>query len=94
MTASLSLKGALEHPALYALVAAGYLGAFALLAAVLRTGMALGTAYGTWGAIGVALTAIGSLAIFDEPLTVLMGVGIIAGVLCVELGAQASHKNA
>jgi small multidrug resistance pump len=97
VTGSLSLKGALEHPTLYAVVAAGYLGAFALLAVVLRAGIGLGVAYGIWGASGVALTAIGSLAIFGEPLTFLMGVGIvviIAGVLCVELGAQAAHKKA
>ncbi|KQO00795.1 hypothetical protein ASF21_10775 [Arthrobacter sp. Leaf234] len=97
VTGSLSLKGALEHPALYAVVAVGYLGAFALLAVVLRTGMALGVAYGIWGASGVALTAIGSLVIFGEPITFLMGVGIIviiAGVLCIELGAQAAHKKA
>lgn len=96
VTASLSLKGALEYPALYVVVAAGYLGAFGLLAAVLRAGVALGVAYGVWGATGVALTAIGSLAIFNEPLTFLMGVGIlviVAGVLCIELGAQAGHKK-
>lgn len=97
VTASLSLKGALELPALYIVVAGGYLGAFVFLAAVLRTGMALGVAYGIWGASGVALTAIGSLLIFSEPLTLLMGLGIgviIVGVLCVELGAQAAHKKA
>lgn len=94
---SLSLKGALEYSTLYVVVAAGYLGAFALLAVVLRTGMALGVAYGVWGASGVALTAVGSLLIFAEPITLLMGIGIgvvIAGVLCVELGAQAAHKKA
>ncbi len=93
---SLSLKGALDQPALYALVAVGYVGAFVLLSFVLRTGMALGVAYGVWGAAGVALTAVLSLAIFGEPITLLMGVGIavvIAGVLCVELGAQAGHRQ-
>ncbi|CAI7614547.1 unnamed protein product [Penicillium discolor] len=46
--------------------------------------MALGVAYGIWGASGVALTALLSLIIFGEPLTLLMGIGIvvvIAGVL-------------
>jgi small multidrug resistance pump len=97
VTGSLSLKGALERPALYVVVAAGYVGAFALLAVVLRTGMALGVAYGIWAASGVALTATGSLIVFGEPFTLLMGVGIaviIAGVLCVELGAQAAHRKA
>lgn len=93
---SLSLKAALEAPALYLLVAIGYVGAFVFLSLVLRTGMALGVAYGIWGASGVALTALLSLVLFGEPLTVLMCVGIvvvIAGVLCVELGAQVGHKE-
>lgn len=97
VTGSLSLKGALEYPALYVVVAAGYLGAFILLAIVLRAGMALGVAYGIWAAAGVALTAIGSLIVFGEPITPLMGLGIvviIAGVLCVELGSQAAHEQA
>ena len=96
VTGSLSLKGALDRPGLYVLVAAGYIASFILLALVLRQGMALGVAYGIWGASGVALTALLSLIIFGEPLTLLMGIGIvvvIAGVLCVELGAQAGHKK-
>lgn len=95
VTGSLSLKAALDHPGFYVLVAAGYIGAFTLLALVLRTGMPLGVAYGIWGASGVALTAIGSLLIFGEPITLVMGIGIvviIAGVLCVELGSQAAKK--
>ena len=96
VTATLSLKGALDAPWLYAVVVIGYIGAFSALAVVLRNGMALGVAYGLWGASGVALTAIFSLVIFGEPITPLMAIGIvvvIAGVLCVELGAQAAHKK-
>lgn len=43
---SLSLKGALTTPALYAMVAVGYVGAFAFLALTLRAGVPLGVAYG------------------------------------------------
>ncbi len=92
VSASLSLKAALMHPAWYVLVVAGYAGAFLMLVAVLRAGMPIGAAYGIWGALGVALTAVSSTLIFDEPLTVLMVIGIllvIAGVLCVELGSHA-----
>jgi small multidrug resistance pump len=45
-----------------------------------------------WAATGVALTAVGSRLLFDEPLTPLMGAGlalIIVGVLLVELGVHA-----
>ncbi len=97
VTASLALKAALEHPALYIVVATGYLASFALLALVLRRGMGLGVAYGIWAALGVATTAVVSSLIFDEPLNALMGLGIgliIAGVLTVELGSHAAQKNA
>ncbi|WP_312722616.1 SMR family transporter [Mobilicoccus sp.] len=91
VTGSLSLKAAIDQPAWYALVAAGFILAFVCLAGALRYGMPLGVGYGIWGACGVSLTAILSAVIFDEPLTGLMLGGIaavIAGVLCIELGAH------
>lgn len=94
---SLSLKGALDHPLLYIVVAVGYLAAFVLLTLVLRAGVAVGVAYGIWGALGVALTALLSAIIFGEPLTPVMVIGmalVIAGVLCVELGSgHATRKR-
>jgi small multidrug resistance pump len=95
VTATLSLKAALDAPAFYVLVVAGYLAAFLLLAATLRAGMPLGAAYGIWGAVGVASTAVLSWVFFGEALTWVMGLGIaviIAGVLLVELGAQAAAR--
>ena len=67
--------------------------ALVLLAAVLRRGMGLGVAYGIWGALGVASTALLSALLYDEPLTPVMGLGlvlIIGGVLLVEGGSQAA----
>nr|WP_196791345.1 SMR family transporter [Motilibacter aurantiacus] len=96
VSGSLALKAALDQPAWYALVVAGYLSAFVLLGAVLRSGMALGVAYGVWGACGVALTAVLGAVLFDEPVTLLMSFGIaivIAGVLLVELGSQATQPD-
>lgn len=96
VTATLSLKGAIDIPWLYAVVITGYIGSFALLGVVLRRGMGLGVAYGIWGASGVALTALLSYVIYGEPITPVMGIGIgliIVGVLCVELGSQAAHRT-
>lgn len=96
VTATLSLRAALDHPAFYALVAVGYVGSFTALSFVLRAGMGLGVAYGIWGACGVALTAVMASAIFGDALTLAMGAGIvlvIGGVLCVELGSQAAHRH-
>lgn len=92
VSASLSLKAAMENPVLFVVVGVGYVAAFSFLSGVLRRGLALGVAYGIWAAMGVALTALLAAVIFDEPLTLLMLAGIalvIGGVMCVELG---SHK--
>nr|WP_108872442.1 multidrug efflux SMR transporter [Tessaracoccus timonensis] len=91
VVSSLSLKAALSQPLLYIVVVLGYSAAFLFLAMVLRRGMPLGVAYGIWGAMGVAATAVLSYFIFHEPLTGMMGVGltlVIAGVLVVDLGSH------
>ncbi|AZG46197.1 DMT family transporter [Gordonia insulae] len=74
----------------YAAVAIGYVVAFTMLILSLDHGMPLGVAYGIWAAAGVALTAILSRLLFAEPLTWLMGFGIVlivGGVLLIEMGA-------
>ena len=75
----------------YAGVAVGYAGAFVALTATLAAGVPLGVAYGIWAAVGVALTAVSSRLLFGEPLTRVMGLGIVliaAGVLLIELGSM------
>lgn len=74
----------------YAPVLAGYLIAFVMLSLTLNAGIGLGVAYGIWAASGVALTAIASKYLFNEPFTKTMAAGIgliVAGVLMIELGA-------
>ena len=95
VTATLSLRGALDQPALYAVVVAGYVLSFVLLAQVLRRGMGLGVAYGIWGASGVVLTAGASAVLFGESLGALKISGILliaAGVALVELGSQRARR--
>lgn len=95
VTASLSLKGALDQPLWYVVVVLGYVTSFVLFAFTLRAGLGLGVAYGIWGALGVALTAILAMLIFGEPLTPVMIAGlalIIVGVLTIELGSQRAER--
>lgn len=95
VSATLSLKAALEQPGWYVPVVLGYIAAFTCLALAMRRGLALGVAYGIWGALGVALTAVLAMLIFAEPLTptMMLGLGvIIAGVVLVELGSQHAAK--
>ena len=91
VSATLALRQALNHPGFYVIVGIGYALAFILLSLTLKAGMPLGVAYGLWGALGVALTAVLSMFVFGEPITVLVALGIaliMAGVLLVEVGAQ------
>ena len=84
------LRLAVDNKRWYGGVAVGYLVAFVMLTLTLANGLPLGIAYGIWAAAGVALTAIISKFLFKEPLTALMGLGIIliiGGVLLIELGA-------
>ncbi len=94
---SLSLKAAQEHPAWYVSVVVGFVGAFVFLLAVLRLGVAVGVAYGIWGALGVSLTAVLSSLVFGEPFTAAIGLGtalIVVGVLLIELGSHPAGGEA
>ncbi|MQM28645.1 DMT family transporter [Glycomyces albidus] len=96
VTASLSLKAAIETPPLYIVVVVGFLATFVFLSAVLKAGMPLGVAYGVWGAMGVVLTAVFGAVLYGEPLTGVMGAGIaliIAGVVTIEMGAERAARE-
>jgi small multidrug resistance pump len=91
VAATLSLRASQDHAGWLVLVVIGYAIAFVLLALVLRAGLAVGVAYGIWGASGTALTAVLAAIIFRDALTWPIAGGIaliIGGVLFVELGAR------
>ena len=74
----------------YVTVVIGYVASFSLLSLALNEGLGIGVAYGIWTAVGVALTAVLSKVLFDEPLTrtMVLGIALIAsGVVLLELGA-------
>jgi len=53
-------------------------------------------AYGIWGALGTAATAVLAAAIFGDPFTWLIAAGIgliIAGVLLVEFGSRPARAD-
>jgi small multidrug resistance pump len=91
VAATLSLRASQDHSAWLIVVVAGYVGSFVLLTMVLRAGMPVGVAYGIWGALGTAATAVLAAAIFGDAFTwpIAGGIGlIIAGVLLVEFGSR------
>jgi small multidrug resistance pump len=89
VTATLSLRAAIDDAWWLVLVVAGYGGAFAALSLLLRLGAPIGVIYGIWAAAGVALTAVVASVVFGEALTLRIGLGIacvIAGIVLVETG--------
>jgi len=90
VAATLALRVAAHgRRAWYAGVVVGYVISFGLLSLALDAGLGIGVAYGIWTAVGVAATAVLSRALFAEPLTALMGLGIVliaGGVVLLELG--------
>ena len=91
VAATLALRASQDHAAWLVLVVVGYLMAFAGLTLVLREGVAVGVAYGIWGAAGTAFTAFLAAAIFGDPFTrpIVAGIAlIIAGVLFIEFGSH------
>ena len=69
-------------------VVVGYAASFYLLWVSLSLGMPVGVAYGVWTACGVALVAVIARFLFAEPLTPVMGLGIVlivAGVITIEM---------
>ena len=97
VTGTMSLRASQDDRLWLLVVVAAYLAAFVMLAAVLRAGMPIGVAYGIWGALGTAATAVLATIVFGEPFTlpVVLGIGlIIAGVLLVELGSHRAEGQA
>lgn len=94
---TLSLRASQDHMLWLLLVVAGYSASFYLLTRVLRAGMPVGVAYGIWGALGTAVTAVAAAMIFGDPFTgsIVLGIGlIIGGVLLVEFGSHSTEKSA
>lgn len=96
LVGTMSLRASVGEGAWFALTAFGYVTAFYLLFLALQAGMSIAVAYGLWGALGVALTAVLGTAIFQEPLSSAKILGIVvitAGVLLVEFGARQSKTT-
>lgn len=96
LVGTLALRASQEHKGWLVLAVIGYICAFVGLTLVLRTGLAIGVAYGIWGAVATAGTAALAAVLFGETLTwpTIGGIAlIIAGVMFVELGSHSSEEQ-
>ncbi|QNJ94807.1 QacE family quaternary ammonium compound efflux SMR transporter [Mycolicibacterium fluoranthenivorans] len=96
LVGTMALRASQEHRGWLVLAVIGYVCAFLGLMLVLRTGLAIGVAYGIWGAVATAGTAALAAVVFDEPLTwpVVGGIAlIIVGVVFVEMGSHSPEEQ-
>lgn len=92
-TLSLRASNGFEKPAWIVVVIIGYGLAFYALSQSLKLGIPVGVAYAVWSAAGIVLTAIAAKIIWNDPLTLIMSIGIIliiGGVVLVEMGSTHS----
>lgn len=93
VSGTMLLRGSKDLPAFVPLVVIAYVLSFVLLGLALRAGFVIGIAYGLWGAVGVALTALLGAIVFGEVLsaTAMLGIAVIVvGVVVIETGGRAS----
>ncbi len=96
VAATMSLRAVVDAPAWAVLTVVGYLLAFYFLSRTLGAGLPIGVAYGMWGALGVALTALLGWLIFAEAMSPLrmLGIGlVIVGVVLVEMGSKWAPRS-
>jgi small multidrug resistance pump len=96
VTGTMSLRALQDNRLWLIAVVVGYTASLFLLTNVWQAGVPVGVAYGIWGAVGTAVTAVLGMVIFDEPLTVAIVIGIgliIAGVLAVEFGSHPKPES-
>jgi small multidrug resistance pump len=96
VTGTISLRALQDNRLWLIAVIVGYTASLFLLTKVWQAGVPVGVAYGIWGAVGTAVTAVLGMVIFDEPLTVAIVIGIgliIAGVLAVEFGSHPKPES-
>ncbi len=93
-TTCLKLSDGFSHPLFSVVTAVCYIVSLSMLTSALKH-LSLGMAYGIWGGVGTMLTTIVGIALWHDPFTLVMGVGmvaIIAGVALLSAGTQEAEE--
>lgn len=92
-TTSLKLSDGFTHPGFLVLTIVGYVVSFTLLTLMLKE-MSLGLVYGIWGGAGTLLTTIVGIVIWDDPFSLVIGIGMVAVVAGIALMSIGEDKAA
>ena len=77
---------------------------FAIVSEVLGTTLtlalkhlSLGMAYGIWGGVGTLLTTLVGIVVWDDPFSIIVGIGmiaVVAGIALLSKGTQEAEEAA
>lgn len=84
------------HPMFGLATAVCYVISFVLLTLALKH-LSLGMACGIWGAIGTLLTTLVGVIVWDDPFSVIVGIGmvaVVAGITLLSKGTQEAEEAA
>ena len=59
--------------------------------------LSLGMAYGIWGGVGTLLTTLVGIVVWDDPFSVIVGIGmiaVVAGIALLSKGTQEAEEAA
>ncbi len=95
-TTFMKMSDGFTHPVFGLFTAACYVASFVLLTLALKH-LSLGMAYGIWGGVGTLLTTLVGIVVWDDPFSVIVGIGmivVVAGIALLSKGTQEAEEAA
>ena len=95
-TTFMKMSDGFTHPVFGLATAACYIIAFVLLTLALKH-LSLGMAYGIWGGVGTLLTTLVGIVVWNDPFSVVVGIGmiaVVAGIALLSKGTQEAEEAA
>ena len=89
-TTFMKMSDGFTHPVFGLATAACYVASFVLLTFALKH-LSLGMAYGIWGGVGTLLTTLVGIVVWDDPFSIVVGIGmiaVVAGIALLSKGTQ------
>ena len=95
-TTFMKMSEGFTHPVFGLATAVCYVISFVLLALALKH-VGLGMAYGIWGGGGTLLTTLVGIVVWNDPFSVIVGIGmvaVVAGIALLSKGTQEAEEAA
>ena len=95
-TTFMKMSDGFTHPVFGLATAACYVASFVLLTFALKH-LSLGMAYGIWGGVGTLLTTLVGIVVWNDPFSVIVGIGmiaVVAGIALLSKGTQEAEEAA